>query len=493
VDLSYALSWMVGLSAVFGLATSLRQLHMGIRGWFFVNAALLSVLGLGVFVAWDDIGYLAALLWLAFVVFPSVATRRRNDAVECHRLDDAAHWARIAGVLHPFDGHYAQALFLACENHLEHGRPDVAKGVIYPLLGKPLWANRVKMELLRIDGRWSEIAAHAKSQPAGARELQLAPLYLQAFGELGDLESMWVMYGQVPPALARQPALELQMAAYTGLSDLADLLISRNLPTVPRARTDPFRAVQTRTIIPAGEAAQRGELSSAVREAIAEFERNVRAAKSSILRRIEPRRAWATLTILTVLVGVFLVGLPRGSTDPDNLIQLGALVLPSELADGGIAWRIVAAGFLHLGATHLIMNCLGLWVLGKQIEQLLGGLVTLAIFLVSSVGSFGFAAAYVHATLAEPRVFLGASSGVLGLVGALGAFFATGYVTYRQRALRSNMFVVLAVVLSQFVFDWFTPAVSSMLHLTGLLIGAVMAIPFSITTWRRQSESVTSM
>jgi rhomboid protease GluP len=185
----------------------------------------------------------------------------------------------------------------------------------------------------------------------------------------------------------------------------------------------------------------------------------------------------------------FLLGVPGGTTDPENLVGLGALVLPSELTQGGIAWRIVTAGFLHLGPTHLLMNCLGLWVLGRQVEQIFNGFVLLGIFLGSSVGSFGFAAAFVQAATSDPRIFLGASAGVLGLVGAIGSFLATGYLLHRRQALGRRLLLVAAVVLAQLLFDYFTPIVSSMLHMTGFVIGVVVAVPWSLATWRRLGRS----
>jgi rhomboid protease GluP len=514
VELSYVLTWMVGTSAVFGLATSLQQLRLGIRGWFYVNAAILLVLGLGVSARWNDVGYLALLLWFTFVILPNSARRRAEVAIRHQNVDMAATWAKIARALHPFDGQLEQARFFISQSRFDRGHLDAAKGILYPLLETQAWVEQAKMELLRLDGRWPLIVAHAKSQPVGTRDLRLAPLYLRAFGEVGDLETMWTMFAQIPSPLASQPWLRLQMASYSGLVDIVGLLLARHFSKLSPDYVDLVRATALladgrqvegegllKALVRTGArgAARASErlahpprlanvsaLSPVVQRDIFDFERNIRDERPRLETLDEPGRAWVTLAIIVAQVSVFLVGLPQGTTDPENLVRLGALVIPFELAGGGVAWRIVAAGFLHLGATHLVMNCLGLWVLGGQIERLFGGLVMLAIFLVASVGSFGFAAMVVHATASEPRIFLGASSGVLGLVGALGTFLATGYLLYRRKAIGRRLLLVLAVVFAQLVFDWFTPMVSSMLHLTGLLIGAIAAVPFSVTTWRSQ-------
>jgi membrane associated rhomboid family serine protease len=181
-----------------------------------------------------------------------------------------------------------------------------------------------------------------------------------------------------------------------------------------------------------------------------------------------------------VLVAVFAVGARGGSEDPQNLVDLGALVLPTHLVGDGVAWRVVAAGFLHFGATHLVVNLLGLWLLGREVERVWNGPILLAVFLGSSVGAFALAVAFVGATAEAPRVMLGASAGVLGLVGALFAFATIRYLSSGHRWLGRQILVLLAVIATQVVFDAFTPQVSSFLHLAGLGIGSGMGGAF---TW----------
>lgn len=513
MDLSYALTWMIGTGAAFGLVLSVPQARVGVRGGLYVNFALLLIVGVGLLLRYGGIGYLASLAWCVLVIAPGSANRRAQAAIHRNQLDRAALWARIAGALHPFDGQREQARLLASQGHLERGDVDAAKGALYPLLGSKRWAERAKLELLRLDGRWSLIVEHAKAQAVGKRDLRLAPLYLQALGEVGDIDAMWIMYGQVPSVLANQPIVRLQMASYTGLLQDVELLLGRYFRQMPRANADLIRATtmfaegrsdeathllghivrnevqcavqaRRRLIHPLARV-NRDALSVGAFSVLSAFSRGVQADAHQLPTLDRPQRTWATPLLVAAMCIVFLVGVPGGTTDPENLAGLGALVLPSELTHGGVAWRIVAAGFLHLGPTHLLMNCLGLWVLGRQVEQIFNGFVLLGIFLGSSVGSFGFAAAFVRAGTSDPRIFLGASAGVLGLVGAIGAFLATGYLLHRRQALGRRLLLVAAVVLAQLLFDYFTPIVSSMLHMTGFAIGAVIAVPWSLGTWRR--------
>lgn len=56
---------------------------------------------------------------------------------------------------------------------------------------------------------------------------------------------------------------------------------------------------------------------------------------------------------------------------PNNPIRLGALWGP--LVFSGEWWRLITANFVHINLFHLLPNMMGLWILGKRVEKLLGG------------------------------------------------------------------------------------------------------------------------
>jgi rhomboid protease GluP len=198
---------------------------------------------------------------------------------------------------------------------------------------------------------------------------------------------------------------------------------------------------------------------------------------------------WATTTVAAVLVAVYVLEAPDGSRDLENLVRWGALVLPPQVPGDSLGWwRVVTAGLLHFGGIHLTVNVLGLWLLGREVERLYSGRVLLALFMGANVGAFAFAAAIVRASAEAPRVMLGASAGVMGLVGALLAFAAAGYFRARQHWLGRQIVLLLAVIATQVLFDAFTPAVSSLLHMTGLAIGAAMGLGFSWSAFSRTAH-----
>jgi len=123
-------------------------------------------------------------------------------------------------------------------------------------------------------------------------------------------------------------------------------------------------------------------------------------------RARSPRRLRATGVVIALClaaqVAEWLIG-------PD--VQLAGY-FGSTLFFAGEYWRIVTGNFLHGGIFHLLMNVLGLWVLGELVERPLGSSRTAVIVgasLLSAMGA-GAAAGYEDA--------VGASGIVCGLAAA---------------------------------------------------------------------------
>ncbi len=81
----------------------------------------------------------------------------------------------------------------------------------------------------------------------------------------------------------------------------------------------------------------------------------------------------------------------------------------------GAAWQLLTSMFTHVEPWHLGFNMLALWVLGPQLESVLGRVRYLALYLLS--GLAGSVAVYWLS--AEHSTTVGASGAVFGLMGAL--------------------------------------------------------------------------
>ena len=141
-------------------------------------------------------------------------------------------------------------------------------------------------------------------------------------------------------------------------------------------------------------------------------------------------------------------------------------------------WRLITPTFLHFSITHLVFNCLWIYILGSRIEKLDGSSVFLFIFILtgilSNAGQFFWTQQYL---------FGGLSGAVYGLLGYCFIIELDGrHGRYGlPEALYLFMFIWLLVgftgVLSFFGFG----NVANTAHLVGMIAGFIIGL---ITKYR---------
>lgn len=161
----------------------------------------------------------------------------------------------------------------------------------------------------------------------------------------------------------------------------------------------------------------------------------------------------AAIFLLTVVQARSLNG-----NDASDLFRMWALN-PGRVADGEW-WRVVTAGFLHFGPMHLLFNMLALWVIGRDIEMILGRTRFVAVYLVSLLG--GSAAALLY--YGNDARVAGASGAVFGLMGGLAV------VLRRMQVPATQVLVIIAVNIAISVA---LPGISLVGHIGGLVVGAI--------------------
>src|SRR5262249_48903983 len=145
--------------------------------------------------------------------------------------------------------------------------------------------------------------------------------------------------------------------------------------------------------------------------------RSVRQVRGTVARGGNP----VTVVLVAINVIVFLITLAQGSgSEPGGeLYEKGALFasipfLPGQGVAEGEWWRLFTSMFLHGSFLHIAFNMFALWWLGSVVEQSLGAVRYLLLYVAS--GLAGSAGAIIFAPHA-PTV--GASGAIFGLLGAL--------------------------------------------------------------------------
>lgn len=115
---------------------------------------------------------------------------------------------------------------------------------------------------------------------------------------------------------------------------------------------------------------------------------------------------------------------------------LGLLALSGEGLARGRWWTLVTHLFVHANLLHLMVNVLGLWFLGPEVETMLGRSRFLVLYLVSGVAG-GLLQTFFSAPQSE---LVGASGSVCGVL----LSFTTAYP---EMPLRALLFFILPVTM----------------------------------------------
>ncbi len=140
-------------------------------------------------------------------------------------------------------------------------------------------------------------------------------------------------------------------------------------------------------------------------------------ADRQYMRRDNVPTPWSvTIVLLVFNIVVFFLEYSNGDLSKSWVLRYGALSL--EGLKRGFIWQFITFQFLHGGMTHLVLNSLGLYFLGRPLEGMLGRRDFIKLYLFSGVlgGVLQTLLAFVSPRFAGPMV--GASAGICGLIAA---------------------------------------------------------------------------
>ncbi len=229
--------------------------------------------------------------------------------------------------------------------------------------------------------------------------------------------------------------------------------------------------------------ARRAELGPTASEVVARVEAE---PVPVVTARVRPRGPVAT----RMLVGAVLIWATAisffldGSTDLGTLVRGGAMV--RGLVHEGEWWRVIAFSFVHIGGLHLLVNVLGLWFLGRLVEDLFGPWRTVAIYAVAAIGGALASLFAVPAGIAA-----GASGAVYGLVGAVVVELSLHRRVHRAPWSGRVWRYLVIVTVAQLGIGFLYPVMDQWAHGAGLASGAIAGLVLSPhVRWQRVVELV---
>ena len=512
------------LAAFSSLLLFVRALRNRSWGWVTATGIVLAVAAAGQLFFPTTAGYFAGAIWLLLVALPSLGHGLVGRLSNHQRYAAAARLAGAVRFLHPGDGWWDRPRLFRALALAQAGAFDEATAILMTLEAtSPRFAREARVHRLRMRSRWEDVLAWLRAHVPEA-ELNSDPallfVYLRGLGELGDLDELVRAYRRAAPTLARAESGRavglLFVFAFTGRAERVASLFRGPLSTYSPAlqsfwlatadlasgRASPDRRAPRLVLTELLLRADTSIKTSARRRLegpLADPATSLGAESLATLDRLENERdqedrygdhagavagrAWATLALMIPILAMFALEVISGGSENEvTLDALGAVWPESVLA--GQWWRLGAATLLHFGWLHLTMNLGGLYVLGPYVERALGRARFVATYLLSGVGMMLIAVLVVHAGLKEPQLLVGASGGIMGLVGATAAVLLRGGRVEGAPVAKQRLRKVGLIILVQAAFDWATPQVSFMSHLGGAIIGFSVAALMKHTVTR---------
>ncbi|MEG1288379.1 MAG: rhomboid family intramembrane serine protease, partial [Bacilli bacterium] len=183
-----------------------------------------------------------------------------------------------------------------------------------------------------------------------------------------------------------------------------------------------------------------------------------------------PKKIFITKSLIVVCIIMFTLMyiFGNGSTDTLTLLNFGANYGP--LVKAGEIWRLLTCAFLHIGLTHLIVNMYSLYVIGNQVENFIGKIKFLIIFIVSAISGSLFS------IIGGTSVSAGASGAIFGLLGAL-LYFGYHYRLYLGEVLKRQ---IIPIIILNLIIGFVVPGIDISAHIGGLIGGYLITMALGL-------------
>ncbi len=168
------------------------------------------------------------------------------------------------------------------------------------------------------------------------------------------------------------------------------------------------------------------------------------------------------------------------------LLEVSGLINPLTFATSGSAirnrhfWVLLTSAFMHADILHLACNMYSLYIIGTQVETVLGKVKYLIVYFVSAI------VCALLSGLLTGGVSIGASGAIFGLLGAL-LYFGYHYRLYLGNVITSQ---ILPVILLNLFIGFALPGIDNFGHIGGLVGGVLSAMIVGVKEENDKSDRI---
>ena len=398
IDLNNLLLFIAVASASILLARILRLRNPRNRGWKIAAILVLLACAGGWLLAPKVAGYVGGIFWALLLLLPSIAERKIDQALLARRWAWAYRLAILRQIFHPWNDSPHRTSVLAALELADRGRLDLAFDRLATEQKINAPAGRFATALtFALRENWDGLRLWCEGDPRVLNNPAVYTLYLRALGEVGAVDELireLSARAEVPaPHLAlalafsgrisllvRQFAGPLRRASperqefWLGTAELAG-----GQPENGRARLARLRKKTTDAVLQGSIDRRLGTVASGLRfdSSSAKLLDQLLIGSKRAEQTVGPSLiAGAPMVWTLILLNLAMFGLELlvgGGSSEGSLSLLGALE-PEAVIVSHEYWRLLSALFLHYGVLHLAVNLFALYLLGPELERIIGSI-----------------------------------------------------------------------------------------------------------------------
>ncbi len=510
LDLNHILLFIAVVSPLILLARIARLRNARNRGWRIAAVIVLAVCALAWVLVPSVAGFIGGIFWSLLLLAPSLAERRIDDLLLAQQFSRARRLALVRHFLHPWNDSPHRPSLLRCLELAGAGRLDRALDQLARERDEVTPAGRFATALtFALTENWPGLVQWCRHDLSLTANPAVFALYLRALGETGALDDLvfeltsHAPSGEVQASAGGAFNYHLALAlAFSGQTALLVRQLADRLRQMP-AELQQFWLATSEWAEGKREAAHMRleRLGAATRDAVLRRSIERRLASEPRARPLSPstealldrvvtatsaaqqaekrQRAggtpavWALILLNLAMFGVEL--LLGGATNVQTLHLLGALE-PNAVIIRHEYWRLLTALFLHFGALHVLFNLYALYLLGPELERIIGSLRFTISYLIAGLGSSAGVVLLNAIHLTNADLLVGASGCVMGIIGVSAGLL----LRHRQSPLAGRRLRnIIVIVALQTAFDLTTPQVSLAAHLSGFITGLGIGVLLS--------------
>lgn len=170
------------------------------------------------------------------------------------------------------------------------------------------------------------------------------------------------------------------------------------------------------------------------------------------------RKKTIVVTNILIIINVIIFALEMAGIISGNDFGMNA-----DYVKGGEYYRLLTSAFFHASLLHLVCNMYSLYIIGTQLETVLGKIKFLGVYLISAIMSSLLSGVINGGDIMS----VGASGAIFGLMGAM-LYFGYHYRLYLGSVMVSQ---IVPIIIMNLFLGFMISGVDNFGHIGGLIGG----------------------